>query len=139
MNALINEKLEAMRQQLEGGSKAFGPTVRSTKAFVSTPGVVTYMPPGAEIAKHVAKLAKMTDDNDHTGARVYLARTFFPANKKLIKAWEGVAALHLAAVGAQLAGAAHAQPAGSGIGGGEHGQAHQKLSGSAAPGTRSVA
>ena len=45
-----------------------------------------------DIPSIVAKAAKMTDHNDHTGARLYLA-SLVPSAKKLMKAYEGVQAL----------------------------------------------
>jgi hypothetical protein len=67
VNQQINEKLEALRRHLDEGK----PDIKSV----------------------AAKVADMTDRNDHTGARVFLAQTFFPSNKRLLKAWEGLAAL----------------------------------------------
>lgn len=67
MNPVINEKLSALRQQLIEGA----PDIKAV----------------------VAKVADMTDSNDHIGARVYLAQTL-SRNKKLAKAWEGLQAIH---------------------------------------------
>jgi len=42
--------------------------------------------------KIIDKVAKMTDWNDHNGARIELAK--WVKNKKLLKAYEGVKAIH---------------------------------------------
>jgi hypothetical protein len=71
MDPSVNAKLEALRRMLESTDSE-----RRTR-----------------VARSAATVAKMTDQNQHTAARVFLARTFFSANKKFIKAWEGIEAL----------------------------------------------
>jgi hypothetical protein len=66
MNPTINSKLEALRRHLDEGK--------------------------TDIKAVVTKVRGMTAENDHTGARVYLAQTLLPRSK-LAKALEGLEAI----------------------------------------------